>query len=105
MIAADSVIATRVPYAVYFDEAIYAREQARIFRGPHWTYVALESELPEPRDFKTSFLGRHADRGDARGDWDAARVRQQMCASRCHGLPGAAGQQGDAPMRVSPVEL
>jgi anthranilate 1,2-dioxygenase large subunit len=57
MIAPDAAIATRVPYEVYFDADIYAREQERIFRGPHWTYVALDSELPNPKDFKTSFLG------------------------------------------------
>ncbi len=54
---ADARPTLRVPYEVYFDAAIYAREQERIFLGPHWTYAALEAELPNPKDYKTSFLG------------------------------------------------
>jgi anthranilate 1,2-dioxygenase large subunit len=48
---------TRVPYQVFVDPAIYAREQERIFRGPTWSYVALEAELPNPGDFKATFIG------------------------------------------------
>lgn len=48
---------TRVPYQVFVDPAIYEREQERIFRGPVWNYVGLEAELPEPGDFKASFIG------------------------------------------------
>ena len=35
----------RVPYPVFFDPAIYALEQERLFRGPVWNYVALEAEV------------------------------------------------------------
>lgn len=49
--------ATRVPYQVFVDPAIYAREQERIFRGPVWNYVALDAELPNPGDFKATFIG------------------------------------------------
>ena len=38
----------RVPYPVFFDPAIYALEQERLFRGPVWNYVALEAEVPKP---------------------------------------------------------
>ncbi|HLQ24947.1 MAG TPA: aromatic ring-hydroxylating dioxygenase subunit alpha [Acidiferrobacterales bacterium] len=48
---------TRVPYRVYTDPAIYAREQEKIYRGPTWNYLALEAELPEPGDYKTTFVG------------------------------------------------
>ena len=48
---------SRVPYSVFTSAEIFDREQERIFRGPLWCYVALEAELPEPRDFKTSFVG------------------------------------------------
>ena len=48
---------THVPYQVFFDPAIYEREQERIFRGPVWNYVGLEAELPKPGDFKASFIG------------------------------------------------
>jgi anthranilate 1,2-dioxygenase large subunit/terephthalate 1,2-dioxygenase oxygenase component alpha subunit len=49
--------ATRVPYWVYQDQDIYAEEQARIFRGPTWSYLCLEAELPEPGSFLTTFVG------------------------------------------------
>ncbi len=49
--------AARVPYQVFLDPAMYAREQECLFRGPIWNYVALEAELPNPQDFKTSFVG------------------------------------------------
>jgi phenylpropionate dioxygenase-like ring-hydroxylating dioxygenase large terminal subunit len=48
---------TRVPYWVYQDEDIYRLEQERIFRGATWTFVGLEAEVPNPGDYKTSFVG------------------------------------------------
>src|SRR6267143_1219769 len=48
---------TRVPYWVYQDEDIYAREQERIYRGATWNFLGLEAELPDPGDFKTTFVG------------------------------------------------
>jgi len=49
--------ASRVPYRVYTDPTIYAREQARIFRGPTWNFLCLECELPKSGDYKTTFIG------------------------------------------------
>ena len=48
---------TRVPYWVYQDEEVYREEQAKIFRGPTWSYLCLEAELPEPKSFVTTFVG------------------------------------------------
>ena len=48
---------SRVPFEVFTRADVFAREQEAIFRGPVWNYVALEAELPEPSDFKTSFVG------------------------------------------------
>jgi len=48
---------TRVPYWVYQDEAIYRREQERIFRGNTWNYLCLEAELPAPNTWRTTFVG------------------------------------------------
>ena len=48
---------SRVPYRVFTDPDIYEREQGRIFRGPTWSYLGLENEIPDLGDFKTSFLG------------------------------------------------
>ena len=48
---------SRVPYVVFGDEGVFAREQERIFRGPVWCYLALEAEIPAPGDYVTTFLG------------------------------------------------
>ena len=48
---------TSVPYQVFCDPAMYAREQERIFRGPTWSYVGLEAEVANPGDFKSTFVG------------------------------------------------
>jgi phenylpropionate dioxygenase-like ring-hydroxylating dioxygenase large terminal subunit len=46
-----------IPDWIYTDARVYAREQARIFRGRSWNYVALEAELPLPGDFVRSYAG------------------------------------------------
>jgi salicylate 5-hydroxylase large subunit len=48
---------SRVPYWIYSDPDLYAREQQRIFYGPNWSYVALEAEVPNAGDFKRTFIG------------------------------------------------
>ena len=48
---------TRVPYWVYQDEANYRTELRRIFEGPVWSYVCLESDVERPGDFRTTFVG------------------------------------------------
>jgi anthranilate 1,2-dioxygenase large subunit len=48
---------SRVPFDVYRSQEIYDREQERIFRGPTWSLLALEAEIPNPGDFKSTFVG------------------------------------------------
>src|SRR5215469_13889988 len=48
---------SRIPFEVYRSPEIYNLEQERIFRGPVWSFVALEVELPNPGDFKSTFVG------------------------------------------------
>ncbi len=48
---------SRVPYRLYHDADIYEREQQRIFQGPVWNYLGLEAEIPNPGDFRTTWLG------------------------------------------------
>jgi phenylpropionate dioxygenase-like ring-hydroxylating dioxygenase large terminal subunit len=48
---------TRVPYWIYADRDLFAREQERIFRGVTWNFLCLEAELPRPNTFRTSSLG------------------------------------------------
>tara|TARA_R110002111_G_C6006607_1_gene374046 strand:+ start:12053 stop:13300 length:1248 start_codon:yes stop_codon:yes gene_type:complete len=49
--------ASKVPFQVYTDESIYKLEQETIFRGKTWSFVALESELPESFSYKSTFVG------------------------------------------------
>src|SRR6516162_8652180 len=48
---------SRIPFKVYSSPEIYRLEQERIFRGPIWSFVAMEAEIPHPNDFKSTFVG------------------------------------------------
>ena len=48
---------TRVPYRVYLDPEVYEREQRRIFRGPTWSFLGLEAEVPNAAHFKSTYVG------------------------------------------------
>jgi anthranilate 1,2-dioxygenase large subunit len=52
---ADDV--SRVPFQVYTDTAIYEAEQHRIFQGPTWNLLCVEAEIPNPGDYRTSYVG------------------------------------------------
>ncbi|MCB1746342.1 MAG: Rieske 2Fe-2S domain-containing protein [Gammaproteobacteria bacterium] len=49
--------ATQVPYRLFYDQDVYDAEQRHLFRGPTWNFVGLAAEVPEPGDFKASFVG------------------------------------------------
>ena len=48
---------TRIPYWVYTDADVLTREQKRIFEGPVWNFLCLEIDLPNPGDYRTTFVG------------------------------------------------
>src|ERR1700761_1592253 len=48
---------TRIPYWVYADADVLALEQKRIFAGPVWNFLCLETELPNVGDYRTTFVG------------------------------------------------
>ncbi|CAN5487075.1 Rieske 2Fe-2S domain-containing protein [soil metagenome] len=48
---------SRIPYKVFSSQEVYEREQERIYRGPTWNFVALEAEIPNPGDYKSTFVG------------------------------------------------
>ena len=48
---------SRVPYKMFSDQAIYDREQERIYRGPTWNFLGLEAEIPKPGDYKSTYVG------------------------------------------------
>jgi len=72
---------TRVPYWAYQDEDIYRREQERIFRGATWNFLGLEAELPQPGDFKTTFVGEMPV-VVARDETGELRAFENRCAHR-----------------------
>ncbi|MGH6991463.1 MAG: salicylate hydroxylase, partial [Stellaceae bacterium] len=47
----------RVPYGLYRRADIYDDERARIFLGPVWNFLCLEAELPNPGDYRATFVG------------------------------------------------
>ncbi len=47
----------RVDISIYTDESIFEEEMQRIFYTT-WVYVGHESEIAQPGDYKTSFIGR-----------------------------------------------
>jgi anthranilate 1,2-dioxygenase large subunit len=53
----DEENATEVPGRVFYDPAIYQREQEKIFRGEVWNFVGLEVEIPQRGDYKTVYIG------------------------------------------------
>jgi salicylate 5-hydroxylase large subunit len=72
---------TRIPFWVYTDPELYAREQERIFRGASWSYVALEVEVPRPGDYKRTFIGDKSVVVMRAKDGDVAVV-ENRCAHR-----------------------
>jgi anthranilate 1,2-dioxygenase large subunit len=48
---------SRVPFQVFSDPAIYAMEQEKIFRGPVWHYLCLETEVAKQGDIRTTWVG------------------------------------------------
>ncbi|MEZ5649871.1 MAG: aromatic ring-hydroxylating dioxygenase subunit alpha [Burkholderiaceae bacterium] len=48
---------TRIPYWVYTDPELYARELDMFFYGPTWNYVGLSCEVPNPGDYKRHWIG------------------------------------------------
>ncbi|MEO9599513.1 aromatic ring-hydroxylating dioxygenase subunit alpha [Parasphingorhabdus sp.] len=73
--------ASRVPLWVYSDPSVYADEMERIFYGDHWSYVALEAEIPEVGDYKTTFIGERSVIVVRTGD-DEIAVHENRCAHR-----------------------
>lgn len=51
---------SRIPSWVYTDPELYQRELERLFYGPHWSYVGLEAEIPEPGNFKRTSIGERS---------------------------------------------
>lgn len=48
---------SRIPYAVFTDPELYARESKRLFAGPHWNYLCLDAEIRDPGQYVVSYIG------------------------------------------------
>lgn len=48
---------SRTPYKVFSSQEVYELEQERIFRGPVWSFLGLEAEIPANGDYKSTFIG------------------------------------------------
>lgn len=52
-----SVDGAEVPYRVFTDRAVFEREQERIYRGRTWSFLGLDAEIPNPGDYKSTYVG------------------------------------------------
>lgn len=89
----ELVQADRVHRRVYTDEAIFAREMNHVFAAT-WVYLAHESEIPEPNDFKLAWIGLR-EVIVARDEEGAVRVFSNRCSHR--GASVCREHQGNAP--------
>ena len=48
---------SRVPFEVFTRPDVFAREQEAIFRGPVWNFLGLDAEIPNPGDFRATYVG------------------------------------------------
>src|SRR5450830_486627 len=48
---------SRTPYKVFSSQEVYDLEQERIYRGETWSLHALEAEIPNNGDYKSTFVG------------------------------------------------
>ena len=72
---------TRVPFWVYSDEALMKVEQDQVFQGPVWNFLCLESEIANPGDWRTTFVGQMPV-VVARGDDGSIAAFENRCAHR-----------------------
>jgi salicylate 5-hydroxylase large subunit len=51
---------SRVPYRAYTDPDLYRRELERLFYRGHWNYAGLACEIPNPGDYRTTWIGERS---------------------------------------------
>lgn len=72
---------TRIPYWVYTDPELYARELETFFYGPTWNFVGLSCEIPNAGDFKRHWIGER-NVVMVRDKDGAASVLENRCAHK-----------------------
>ena len=82
----------------------------RIFEGPVWNYVGLESDRARPGDFRTTFVGEmpvivvRGEGGPRRGDPRSHPARAAQAHARARPLRPGAPEQLEALRAVIPAE-
>src|SRR5260370_34894971 len=51
---------TEIPFRLYTDPDQYRLEQERIFKGPTWNFLCLNSEIPNAGDYIATTIGETA---------------------------------------------
>lgn len=90
---------TRIPAWIYSDADLFERELQRFFYGPCWNYVGLTCEVPEPGDFRRSWIGRKPV-VVVRDRTGAIHVLENRCAHR--GTPVCWQESGRADSLICP---
>jgi anthranilate 1,2-dioxygenase large subunit len=88
-----------IPDWVYTSRAVYDQEVEKIFHGKTWNYVALEAELPNPGDYKRSYVGP-TPVVVSRAEDGSVNVFENRCAHR--GAEFCRHSQGNAKEFVCP---
>lgn len=47
---------SRIPYWVFQRDDVFQREQEKMFQGPIWNYLCMESDVPNAGDYRTTFV-------------------------------------------------
>ena len=77
------VDASRVPLWVYSDRDNYQRELERIFYGPSWHFVGIDTEVPNTGDYKRATIGEEGRSKSARGSSCWTILPSSIRATRC----------------------
>lgn len=72
---------SRIPFRVYTDAELHARELEHFFYKNHWCYVGLEAEIPNIGDFKRTSIGERSVVMTRAAD-GSVNVVENVCAHR-----------------------
>ena len=94
----------RVSGRLYYDPAVFEEEIEKIWYRD-WIYVAHESEIPEPGDYRNAPDRPAAGHRLARRGPHDQSVAEPLHASRQHRMPERARQRARVPLRLPRMDL
>ena len=99
---------TRVPLRVFSDPATYEREQDAVFRGPTWSFLCLDIEIPNAGDYVTTKVGQTSVIV-VRKDDDSIHALVNKCVHKgsvlCYEAQGHRKRQGEATQYLGTQEF